>query len=210
LSTDGHIPLRSRGPSPASQGGADAAQDLLEPADGEAEFQLDTAATVALVDQLFRAQSPQLLRFLSRRTRPEDAADLLQEAFLRLMRLFVGRAPPVRPEAYLQTIVGNLLRDRSRRRLLRGEIPLELPEGQQVVDPAPGPAAYLEAREMLRAYEASLLTLKPKTREVFLLHRIQGLTYGEIAVEVGLTVSGVEKQMMKAIAQIDRAMGRPL
>ena len=79
---------------------------------------------------------------------------------------------------------------------------------QVIVDDKPGPAAVLEASEMLRVYEAALAKLKPKTRAIFLLHRREGLTYAQIAVEAGLSVSGVEKQMMKAIAHIDRELGR--
>jgi RNA polymerase sigma-70 factor (ECF subfamily) len=41
-----------------------------------------------------------------------------------------------------------------------------------------------------------------------LLHRRDSLTYAEIAAQMNLTVSGVEKHMMKAIAHIDRAFGR--
>ena len=162
------------------------------------------------IEGLFRSQGPQLLRFLNRRTRGhEDAADMLQEAFLRLIRLVSLEAFPVSPEAYLQQIAGNLLRDRSRRRTARSEDLHEPINEAALVDPAPGPADYLTARETLDAYERALLKLKPKTRRIFLLHRREGLTYAQIAAEAGLSVSGVEKQMMKAIAHIDRALGRP-
>jgi RNA polymerase sigma-70 factor (ECF subfamily) len=186
----------------------DAGHGSKESADGQALLGLDLARRAAAIDRLFRAQSPGLLRFLRRTVRDDEAADLLQEAFLRLTRLFALGSPPARPEAYLQEIAGNLLRDGSRRRRRRSESLHEPLEDQPIADPAPGPADYLEARDMLRAYEASLLKLKPKTREIFLLHRTRGRSYAEIAAEVGLSVSGVEKHMMKAIALIDRELGR--
>jgi RNA polymerase sigma factor (sigma-70 family) len=162
------------------------------------------------VDRLFRSQGPQLLRFLSRRTaHREDAADLLQEAFLRLIRLVSLTPFPEHPEAYLQQIVGNLLRDGSRRRASRSDALHEPLDAHPIVDPAAGPADLLEAHEMLRAYETCLLKLPPKTRQIFLLHRRDGLTYAQIAAETGLSVSGVEKHMMKAIAHLDRELGRP-
>jgi RNA polymerase sigma-70 factor (ECF subfamily) len=162
------------------------------------------------IDNLFRTQSPQLLRFLKRRTKGhEDAADMVQEAFLRLIRLVSLEAFPVSPEAYLQQIAGNLLRDRARRRAARSEEMHEPLDEESIVDRAPGPADFLDAREMLEAYETALLKLAPKTRRIFLLHRREGLTYAQIAAEAGLSVSGVEKHMMKAIAHIDRALGRP-
>jgi RNA polymerase sigma factor (sigma-70 family) len=170
----------------------------------------DPAGSAKVIEGLFRSQTPQLLRFLARRTnRPEDAADILQEAFLRLTRLITLGPAPARPEAYLQQIVSNLLRDASRRRVSRSEALHGPLDAQPMVDPAPGPVALVEARELLCAYEACLLRMRPKTRHIFLLHRRDGLTYAQIAVEAGLSVSGVEKQMMKAIAHIDREIGRP-
>ena len=170
----------------------------------------DPSGGAALVERLFRSEGPRLQRFLSRRrVRPDDAADLLQEAFLRLTRLFALGSLPARPEAYLQQIVSNLLRDGSRRRASRSDALHGPLDAQPIVDPAPGPADHVEARDMLRAYEACVLKLKPKTRLIFVLHRRDGLTYAQIAAETGLSVSGVEKHMMKAIAHIDREIGPP-
>ncbi len=170
----------------------------------------ENAAAASQIDSLFRSQAPQLLRFLRRRTqRHEDATDLLQEVFLRLIRLVSFEALPASPEAYLQQIANNLLRDRSRRQITRSEALHEPLDEQSIVDDKPGPADVLEARDLLRAYEGALVKLRPKTRAIFLLHRREGLTYAQIAVEAGLSVSGVEKHMMKAIAHIDRELGRP-
>ncbi len=46
--------------------------------------------------------------------------------------------------------------------------------------------------------------MKPKTREIFLAHRLDGMSYAEIAEVTGMSVSGVEKQMIRAIAQLAR------
>jgi RNA polymerase sigma factor (sigma-70 family) len=62
----------------------------------------------------------------------------------------------------------------------------------------------LEARDSLARIEAAMHRMKPKTREIFMAHRLDGLTYCEIAERTGMSVSGVEKQMAKAIAQIMR------
>lgn len=69
--------------------------------------------------------------------------------------------------------------------------------------------AVLESRDMLRRLEAAISKLKPKTRAIFLAHRLDGLSYAEIAELTGLSVKGVEKQMSKAIAKIDRLLDRP-
>jgi len=161
------------------------------------------------VDRLFRSQAPRLFRFLLRRTaQREDAADLLQETFLRLVRMAAVETLPISPEAYLQRIASNLLRDRARRRIIRSD-DLHVPLDDQILpDCRPGPGTVLEMQDLVNQYEAALAKLRPKTREIFLLHRRDGLTYAQIAAEAGLSVSGVEKHMMKAIAHIDRVFGR--
>ena len=54
-----------------------------------------------------------------------------------------------------------------------------------------------------------MMRLRPKTREIFMAHRIDGMTYAEIAERTGLTVKGVETQMSRALAQLDRMLNRP-
>jgi RNA polymerase sigma factor (sigma-70 family) len=170
----------------------------------------DGGAAPDQIDRLFRSQAPRLLRYLSRRAaRGEDAADLLQETFLRLVRLSSVETLPARPEAYLQRIATNLLRDQARRALTHADELHGPIDEDSLADAGPGPASQIEARELLSQYEDALSRLRTKTREIFLLHRRDGLTYAQIAAEAGLSVSGVEKHMMKAIAHIDRVLGRP-
>jgi len=61
---------------------------------------------------------------------------------------------------------------------------------------------------MLQRVEAAVLRLRPRTREIFMAHRVEGLSYAEIAQRTGLSVKGVEKQMSKAIAALDRMLER--
>jgi len=162
------------------------------------------------IDLLFRSQAPRLLRFFVRRTaQKEDAADLLQETFLRLTRMACDAVIPASPEAYLQRIATNLVRDRARRAVTHAVDLHEPLDELSTPDPAPGPADVLDAREMLSQYETAMMKLRPRTRQIFLLHRRDGLTYSQIAATASISVSGVEKHMMKAIAHIDRALGRP-
>ena len=159
----------------------------------------------AKLDALFRTEGPALLRFLHGRTHyAEDAADLLQETFARFARMsFPGKLD--NPAAYLQRIAANLLVDRARAPAHRlAHVPLD---DLQLIDPAPSPLSETETREMARRLDAALARLKPKTRQVFLLHRFEGLTYERIAARLGLSPSSVEKHMSKAIAHLDRRLG---
>jgi RNA polymerase sigma factor (sigma-70 family) len=155
---------------------------------------------------LYRAEGPLLLRFFQRRTRyPEDATDLLHETFSRFARAS-AEGVLENPAAYLQRIATNLLINRRRRAEHRAaHLPLEFVD---LTDPAPSPHDQLEAREALERLDACLARMRPKTRQVFLLRRLEGLSYAQIGAQVGLSVGGVEKQMAKAMAHLDRQLGR--
>lgn len=176
---------------------------------GETGGDEDARALGEQIERLFRSEAPRLLRFLTRRTAErEEAADMLQESFLRLLRMAKARAVPDSPEAYLQRIASNLLRDRAKQRAARAEHLFEPLDEETTPDPGPDPTGRLQAQDMLGLYESALLKLTPRTREIFLLHRRDGFTYAQIAAKMSLSVSGVEKHMMKAIAHLDRILGR--
>ena len=159
------------------------------------------------VHQLYREHSPSLVRQLTRKTGCRDLArELAHEAFLRLLRMPAGKLCRVeQPEAFLRQVSTNLLRDRGRAAALRlrSQPTLELTSEHEFDQ-----RAVLEARDTLRRLEHALSKLKPRTREIFLAHRIHGFTYAEIAFRTGLSVKGVEKQLSKAIAKIDRVLDR--
>jgi DNA-directed RNA polymerase specialized sigma24 family protein len=65
--------------------------------------------------------------------------------------------------------------------------------------------------ELLTRTEVALLTLPRFTRNVFLAHRIDDLSYAEIARRTGTSVARVEREMMRALYGFGRAMdGNPL
>jgi RNA polymerase sigma-70 factor (ECF subfamily) len=100
----------------------------------------------------------------------------------------------------------NLLRDRAKRaarQMSDSHVPAD--EGKLA---GPDQQHLLETRDMLTRVEAAMLKLPSRTREIFMAHRIDGLSYSEIAERTGLSVKGVEKQMSKAIAKLDRLMDR--
>lgn len=159
------------------------------------------------IEGLYRAQAPRLMRMLRRRLSDgEDARDLVHDIFARMAKLGGEKLERLdRPEAYMTRIAGNLLADRAKLER-KGRWPLELDEGE--TPSGIDPVRHLETRDMLARIEAAMKRLKPRTRAIFMAHRIEGMSYGEIAEQFGITVKGVEKQMSRAIAQIDRMLDR--
>lgn len=158
------------------------------------------------IDQLYRERAPSLIQHFSAYTSDrESARDLVHEAFAKLAGLsFARRLGVIRPDSYLFKICLNALRDRQRSEAIRQR----MEPGAVANSGTDNPIVLLESRDTLRRLEKAMLRLKPKTRAIFLARRLDGLSYAEIAELTGLSIWGVEKQMAKAIAMIDRMMDR--
>jgi RNA polymerase sigma factor (sigma-70 family) len=160
----------------------------------------------ARLSQLVTAYRAPLVRYFGRRGVPPDALeDCAQEVFLRLSRADNGTIENA--EAYLFTIASAVIVDRARRRKARWaefHVPLE---NISLTEGGPGPERVLEGREELLRIQTILAKLPQRTREIFLLNRLEGLTYTQLATRYGITVKGIEKQMSKALAHIRAGLG---
>lgn len=176
-------------------------EDPLPPED------LPAPKNAVSLDALYRSHAARLLRFFVRRAGRDDASDLVHETFARFAGLGENaRAEIDRPEAYLGTVATNLLRDRARaaaRRSLERHQPLD--ENRLS---SSDPHQLLEDRDYLARLEKAVERLNPRRRRIFLLHRLEHLTYAQIATEVGMSVKGVKKQMAKALAELRHEMDR--
>lgn len=153
-------------------------------------------------DTLYRSEAPRLARYFRRRSPLDEVADLVQESFRRLL----GVTSNVdHPQSYLSRIASNLVRDRAATSARHHEA-AQLPFDDDAVA-GPDPHRQLEARDAVARLEAALATLKPKTRDIFLMHRLEGLSYAQIADAMDMSVKGVEKQIAKALVLLRRRVG---
>jgi RNA polymerase sigma factor (sigma-70 family) len=140
---------------------------------------------------LFDAQFPRLFRYLDRLSgEPDLAADLAQEAFIRLYR---RGTMPEQPELWLVTVALNLFRNarstRSRRRHL-------LARWTDPARPAESPSGGLEEGEG-SPVQAALGKLEQRDREMLLL-RAEGYSYREIATALNLNESSIGTLLARA------------
>ena len=162
-------------------------------------------AQVAGFDALYRAQLPRLSRFFARRVATDDVLDMVHEAFRRLLRVTAEQKVVIdSPEAYLNQVAGNLVRDQNRRGQSRSH-DRHIPFDEEEVDGFE-PLGQLESRDTIAKVDAALLDLPIKTREIFLLHRKGGHSYAEIAAARGLSVKAVEKHIAKALFELRRRL----
>lgn len=149
-----------------------------------------------------------LEKLLRRRGRThEEAEDLIQETFLRV-KVYLDQGKEIRePEAFLVRTALNLSHDvrlHERKHLYaRKSI-----EDLELLDLAPRPDEVFEADERLKELSAVLEGVSRKTREVFLMHRLYGMTYEQIAEHFDVTISAIEKHIARAWSVLGREVLR--
>lgn len=142
-----------------------------------------------------------LMAFFNRRTGDYgEAEDLAQEVLVRvLQRNELGGVES--PDAYVFKIARNLLNDRARRADVRQKYQAELELREEGAEGLSAERVLQGKEELARALSA-LAELKEKTRDIFILSRLEGMKYREIADLYGMSVSGVEKHLIQAFAHI--------
>lgn len=145
-----------------------------------------------------RAAWRSLVRRISATTRSDSPEDLLQEAFVRLQE-YSARAPVENAGAFLMRTAINLSHDERRRGRFRHAVDPADRAVLELSDENPLQDEVFATRERLRAVQRALALLPPRTREVFLMRRVDGLKYSEIAQRLEISVSAVEKHVAKAV-----------
>ena len=147
---------------------------------------------------------PAVRRFFSRRLRDgADVEDLTQEVFARLLRrATIGDITNI--EGYLFHTAANLLRERARRAARRpGEEALADFDNDLALSHEDfSPERILLGREAYARMVEALQELPERARTIFVLNRFEELTASEIAKRLGVSISTVEKDMMRAIAHL--------
>lgn len=135
-------------------------------------------------------------------SQPSDLDDCVAEILARVYAS-PGWHAVAHGRAHVFTVARNLLIDRARRaRIVAFDTLTEADLLQHCHEPEPG----LCARDTLRRVEAVLATLPPQARTAFVLRRIHEKPVAEIADMMGLSVSTVEKHLVRAVRLLMRGM----
>jgi RNA polymerase sigma factor CnrH len=142
-----------------------------------------------------------LYRFVRRRvTDPDEAYDVVQEAFVSAWGAIV-RFDPERPfAAWLRSIALNKCRDHARRRSVRSSFWSPAVDGaaEAVRDEAPSPEEDLIARDELCRLREAVEALPHHLREALTLTAVDGLSQAVAADMLGCTVKAVEYRVHRA------------
>ena len=128
-----------------------------------------------------------------------DAEDLLHSAYVRLEQYSATNAV-ANPAAFLVRTAVNIGIDNYRHdRRIYGEARAPVPDRE---DTAARADEVVAAKELLSRVVSGINRLPDRTREIFLMHRIDKLEYTEIARRLGISESAIEKQMAKAMVML--------
>lgn len=148
---------------------------------------------------------PLLRRFFRRRVQDDVADDLAQEVFV---SLYARKAEDEieNGTAYLFAIARNVMARHWQKVKSVGQH--QMPFDSDYLDAAPLADRRMLDKERLEIVLEALQALPERTRQIFLLHRFDDMTYARIASEFGISVSAVEKHIMNALKALLSATER--
>ena len=155
---------------------------------------------------LYLRKRTDLVRFFALRTGSSpEAEDIVQEIYLKLA---LAKDEPENAAAYLYRLGTNVMLDRvrSRRRAMsRDDAYYQTihvgARGANTTD-TPDPDAAIDARRRYAQVMAAVEKLPRQCRRVFFMHKIDGLSYAEVADRLAISRSAVEKHMIAALKRL--------
>ncbi|MDD1619973.1 MAG: RNA polymerase sigma factor [Methylococcaceae bacterium] len=146
----------------------------------------------------FMLHQKELQQFLTHKVNcAETAADLIQETYLRIAR-YSADGEIANQRAFVFRIADNLALDHLRSRARHEQRDGGLVD-EDLVCRQPQPDSMLEGQQQMELFEKLIYQLPPQCRTVFLLCRVEGKRYSEVAAELGISPRTVEAHMHKAL-----------
>lgn len=148
------------------------------------------------IETLYRTERQRLERMVIRRIGTPNASDVVQDVFLRLW----GKTKEhiILTPGYLSRCVRNAAVDQIRVENRHKKLPEMLTE-EQYAAPVATPEQIVIAVNDLHEIDQAIRLLPERARHIFLLNRIHGCSYDEIAEALNISYSTVERDMAKAI-----------
>lgn len=149
---------------------------------------------------------PILLHYFRRRVPSRtEAEDLTQEVFTRLLKR--GQLATLEDlRGYLFETAASVLTDRARKRRSQHSDQHESFDPGVHASEGFSSDRVLIGQETLTRASRALLELPERTRTIFILRRLEGMRYQDIAQRLGISLSLVEKQMARAVAYLSQRM----
>jgi len=183
------------------------ARATADPQRDEAVTALDASSRVFLAS-LFNKYRASLFRYLNGLVpTSEDAAELVQESYTRLLRQSNVLRLEVVARTYLFQTATNLARDHFRRRVSHhAQHHIDI-DDESIADDSANPEQTFAWNQTVESIKQGIKDMPPLTRKVFLLSRFRNKTYPQIAAILGVSTRTVERKMSEAMSLLSRHVG---
>jgi RNA polymerase sigma-70 factor (ECF subfamily) len=167
------------------------------------------------VAEVFRVYNDTLVNYLtSRLMSRQEALEVAQEAYVRLLSM-AESGKILDLESYLFRIAKNIAIDRLRRdglklRVFESAGVVLLLDDESSRQGVTGPESEASGRQTLKLLRAAINELPPKCRMAFILYKLQGESYKEVAFRMHLTESMVRKYVLRGLEYCRRRLGQEL
>ncbi len=159
------------------------------------------------LEQVFSQHHKQVFNAAYRVTgSAQDAEDVLQTVFLRLVKRQQELDFAPGPGAYLHRAAINAALDLMRARSRSRAVPLDEIDDPQVEDPAQNPTRRQQDREIRRLLRQAILKLSPKSAEIFCLRYLEEQDNQDIARTLGMSQTAVAVILHRARHQLRNEM----
>jgi RNA polymerase sigma-70 factor (ECF subfamily) len=158
------------------------------------------------INTLYQQHCKELLHHLLRFVKcPEIAQDLVQESYLILVRTSADTYID-HPRGFLYRTASNLALDHLR----HNKIVERHQETAKFAEPSlqVGAESALADQQWKMMLHQTIGELPPRCRDVFILHKLRGLSYREIAKLLDISESAVEKHIIKGLQHCRNRLGK--
>lgn len=156
-----------------------------------------------LYQSIFKQLAPKIRNYIYFKFGdPEKAEDVVQEAFIKLWEN-CSKVPYDKAKSYLYTIATNL----SLNDVAHQKVKLKFSNQKSKNHTNESPEFILETEEFKTKLENSIANLSEAQRTAFLLNRIEGMKYVEIATHLQISVKAVEKRIHNALLVLRAEIG---
>ena len=145
--------------------------------------------------------APALRRFFAKRAHPADVQDLVQEVLMRMHARQSGDEI-AHMKGYVFAVAANVLKE-SRR---KADPFAHLDDNAHDIPDEVTPERIVAGRGAMASLMEAIDGLPPRTREIFVAHRFEDMSYAAIASLFGVSISAVEKHIMAALKILSTAM----
>jgi RNA polymerase sigma factor (sigma-70 family) len=172
----------------------------------------------AALNELMERHAEKLFHYLVRSLQDEeDAADLAQEAFVRVYQNRTKFDPRQKFSTWLYAIASNLVRDRFRWRSRHRQVSLDADRDttgsdfhETLPENRPSPAESVQAKERAETVRRAVASLPEELRLPLILAEYEGRSQAEIGEILGCTAKAVETRIYRARQQLRVSLGRLL